>query len=253
MGDTTTLMDPIVDSTQQEFNDAQNSMTSFENDNVDSNDQDSNMNSNRQDNMNSNSHEAVNNSYDQENVHPNSENEQSFDDNGRGPFRYGYFLFCLLIQCIIIIVSIDIFLFLFIREFRDGNGQFDNNYGSSEYRNGSNWNNGKGSNDAGRFGGFGSNNMKGTSNYRSGSSSYGFNSPTNGGFKPQRSRWSSENQDENWSGAPQDSSPNVMNGPPPTQGGPQFGENQVPPFNEQESSGQLGAPLSNQLPSLLQV
>lgn len=90
MGDIN-LMDPIVDSTQQELNDAQNSMTSFENDNVDSNDQDSNMNSNRQDNMNSNSHEAVNNTYDQENVHPNSENDQSFDDNGRGPFRYVYF------------------------------------------------------------------------------------------------------------------------------------------------------------------
>jgi len=82
------LMDPIVDSTQQEFNDAQNSMTSFENDNVDSNDQDSNMNSNRQDNMNSSNHESMNNSYDQENGHPNSENEQSFDDNGRGSFRY---------------------------------------------------------------------------------------------------------------------------------------------------------------------
>lgn len=80
------LMDPIVDSTQQEFNDTQNSMTSFENDNVDSNDQDSNMNSNRQDNMNSNDDEY--NSYDQENGHPNSENEQSFDDNGRGSFRY---------------------------------------------------------------------------------------------------------------------------------------------------------------------
>lgn len=80
------LMDPIVDSTQQEFNDTQNSMTSFENDNVDSNDQDSNMNSNRQDNMNSNDDDY--NSYDQENRHPNSENEQSFDDNGRGSFRY---------------------------------------------------------------------------------------------------------------------------------------------------------------------
>lgn len=82
------LMDPIVDSTQQEFNDAQNSMTSFENENVDSNDQDSNMNSNRQDNMNSNSHESLNNSYDQDNGHPNSENEQSFDDNDRGSYRY---------------------------------------------------------------------------------------------------------------------------------------------------------------------
>lgn len=79
------LMDPIVDSTQQEFNDTQNSMTSFEND---SNDQDSNMNSNRQDNMNSNNHESMNNSYDQENGLPNSENEQSFDENGRGSFRY---------------------------------------------------------------------------------------------------------------------------------------------------------------------
>lgn len=79
------LMDPIVDSTQQEFNDTQNSMTSFEND---SNDQDSNMNSNRQDNMNSNNHESMNNSYDQENGLPNSENEQPFDENGRGSFRY---------------------------------------------------------------------------------------------------------------------------------------------------------------------
>lgn len=45
----------------------------------------------------------------------------------------------------------------------------------------------------------------------------------------------------------------MINGPPPTQGGSQFGENQVPPFNEQESSGQPGGPPSNQLPSLLQV
>lgn len=82
--DESSLMDPIVDSTQQEFNDTQNSMTSFENDNVDSNDQDSNMNSNQQDNMNSNNHE----SFDQENGHSNIENEQSFDDNGRGSFRY---------------------------------------------------------------------------------------------------------------------------------------------------------------------
>ncbi|XP_015374118.1 PREDICTED: transcription elongation regulator 1 isoform X1 [Diuraphis noxia] len=220
------LMDPIVDSTQQEFNDAQNSMTSFENDNVDSNDQDSNMNSNRQDNMNSNNHESMNNSYDEEeNGHPNSENEQSFDDNGRGSFR----------------------------EFGDGNGQFDNNYGSSEYRSESNWNNGKGSNETGRFGGFGNNNPKGSSNYRGGSS-YGFNSPTNGGFKPQRSRWSSESADDNWNGVPQDSSPNMMNGPPPiSQGGPQFGDSQAPSFNEQDRNGQSGGPPANQLPSLLQM
>lgn len=82
------LMDPVVDSVQQEFNDTQNSMTSFENDNVDSNDQDSNMNSNRQDNMNSNTRESMNNSYEQENGHLNSENDQSFDDNGRSSFRY---------------------------------------------------------------------------------------------------------------------------------------------------------------------
>lgn len=82
------LMDPVMDSAQQEFNDTQNSMTSFENDNVDSNDQDSNMNSNRQDNMNSNNHESMDDSYDQENGHPNDENEQSFDDNGRDSFRY---------------------------------------------------------------------------------------------------------------------------------------------------------------------
>lgn len=45
-----------------------------------------------------------------------------------------------------------------------------------------------------------------------------------------------------------------MNGPPPiTQGGPQFGENQVPPFNEQDGNGQPGGPPTNQLPSLLQV
>lgn len=81
------LMDPIVDSTQQEINDTQNSMTSFENENVDSNDQDSNMNSNRQDNMNSNNHESINNQYDQDNSLLNSENEQSFDDNGRSSFR----------------------------------------------------------------------------------------------------------------------------------------------------------------------
>lgn len=217
------LMDPIVDSTQQEFNDTQNSMTSFENDNIDSNDQDSNMNSNRQDNMNSNNHESMNNSYDHENGHLNSENEQSFDDNGRGSFR----------------------------EF--GDGQFDNNYGSSEYRSGSNWNNSKGNNDSGRFGGFGNNNPKG-SNYRGGGS-YGFNSPTNGGgFKPQRSRWSSENADENWNAAPQDSSPNMINGPPPiSQGGPQFGETQVPSFNEQDGNIQPGGPPTNQLPSLLQM
>lgn len=88
------LMDPIADSSQQEFNDNQTSMTSFENDNVDSNDQDSNMNSNRQDNMNSNNHESINNSYDKENGHPpHSENDQSFEDNGRSSFRYLYFLF----------------------------------------------------------------------------------------------------------------------------------------------------------------
>lgn len=80
------LMDPM--DSAQEFNDTQNSTTSFENDNVDSNDQDSNMNSNRQDNMNSNNHESINNSYDMENGHPNSDNEQSFDDNGRSSFRY---------------------------------------------------------------------------------------------------------------------------------------------------------------------
>lgn len=141
---------------------------------------------------------------------------------------------------------------LLYREFGDGNGQFDNNY-SSEYRSGSNWNNGKGNNDSGRFGGFGNNNPKGSSNYRGGGS-YGFNSPTNGNFKPQRSRWSSENADENWNGTPQDSSPNMMNGPPPiSQGGPQFGENQMPPFNEQDGNGQPGGPPPNQLPSLLQV
>ncbi|VVC37261.1 Hypothetical protein CINCED_3A007955 [Cinara cedri] len=214
-------MDPIVDSTRQEFNDNQNSMTSFENENIDSNDQDSNMNSNRQDNMNSNNHDP----FDQENGHSNIENEQSFDDNGRGSFR----------------------------DFGDGNGQFDNNFVSSEYRSGSNWTNNKGSNDAGRFGGFSNNNPKGSSNYRGGGS-YGFNSPTNGGFKPQRSRWSSENADENWNVAPQDSSPNMMNGPPPTsQGVQQFGENQASPFNEQDGTGQSSAPPTNQLPSLLQM
>jgi hypothetical protein len=141
----------------------------------------------------------------------------------------------------------------FNREFGDGNGQFDSNYGSSEYRGEPNWNNGKGNNEAGRFGGFGNNNPKGSSNYR-GSGSYGFNSPTNGSFKPQRSRWSSENSDENWNGVPQESSPNIMNGPPPiSQGGPQFGESQVPPFNEQDRNGQAGGPPTNQLPSLLQV
>lgn len=45
----------------------------------------------------------------------------------------------------------------------------------------------------------------------------------------------------------------MMNGPPPTQGGTQFGENQVLPFNEQEGNVQPGGPPSNQLPSLLQV
>lgn len=47
----------------------------------------------------------------------------------------------------------------------------------------------------------------------------------------------------------------MMNGPPPTsQGGQQFGENQVPPpFNEQDGNGQSGGPPTNQLPSLLQV
>lgn len=139
----------------------------------------------------------------------------------------------------------------FNREFGDSNGQFDDNYGSSEYKSGSNWNNGKGNNDSGRFG-FGNNNPKGSSNYRSGSS-YGFNSPTNGNFKPQRSRWSSENADDNWNGDSQDSPPN-MNGPPPiSQGVSQFGENQVPSFNDQAGNGQSGGPPTNQLPSLLQV
>jgi len=105
----------------------------------------------------------------------------------------------------------------------------------------------------GRFGGFGNNNPKG-SNYRGGGS-YGFNSPTNGGgFKPQRNRWSSENADENWNAAPQDSSPNMINGPPPiSQGGPQFGETHVPSFNEQDGNIQPGGLPTNQLPSLLQV
>lgn len=141
---------------------------------------------------------------------------------------------------------------LFNREFGDGNGHFDNNYGSSEYRGGSNWN-GKGSNDPGRFGGFSNNNPKGSANYRGGNS-YGFNSPTNGGFKAQRSRWSSENVDENWNGGPQDSSPSMINGPPPiSQGGPQFGENQAPPFNDQDENVQPNSLSTNQLPSLLQV
>lgn len=45
-----------------------------------------------------------------------------------------------------------------------------------------------------------------------------------------------------------------MNGPPPiSQGGTQFGENQIPQFNEQDNNVQPGGPPSNQLPSLLQV
>lgn len=143
----------------------------------------------------------------------------------------------------------------FNRDFGDGNNQFDNSYGSSEYRSGPNWNNSKGNNDSGRFGGFAGNNNPKGSNYRGGGQ-YGFNSPTNGGgFKPQRSRWSSENPDENWNGVAQDSSPNMINGPPPiSQGGPQFGETQVPAFNEQEGNIiQPGGPPTNQLPSLLQV
>lgn len=45
----------------------------------------------------------------------------------------------------------------------------------------------------------------------------------------------------------------MINGPPSiSQGGPQFGENQIP-FNEQDGNGQLGGPTPNQLPSLLQV
>lgn len=248
------LMDPVVDSTQQEFNDTQNSLTSFENDNGDSNDQDSNMNSNHQDNMNSNNQESLINSYDQENGNPNSENDQSFDDNGRSSFRYSFFKIIFINKALFYYCYIYIYINIcFNREFGDNNSQFDNNYGSVEYRNGSNWNNSKGSNDAGRFGGFGNNIPKGSSNYR-GNGSYGdFNSPTNGGYKHQRSRWSSENADENWNGASQDLSPNMMNGPPPiSQGGPQFGENQIP-FNDQDSNGQPGGPPTNQLPSLLQV
>lgn len=149
----------------------------------------------------------------------------------------------------IYIKSLNIYI-LFYREFRDENGQFDNNYGSSEYRNGSNWNNSKGNNDGGRFSGF--NNPKGSSNYRGGSS-YDFNSSPNGGFKHQRSRWSSENTDESWNGTSQDPS-NMINGPPPiSQGGTPFGENQIPQFNEQDNNIQPGGPPSNQLPSLLQV
>lgn len=46
----------------------------------------------------------------------------------------------------------------------------------------------------------------------------------------------------------------MINGPPPiSQGSTQFGENQIPPFNEQDSNMQPGGPPSNQLPSLLQV
>lgn len=46
----------------------------------------------------------------------------------------------------------------------------------------------------------------------------------------------------------------MINGPPPiSQGGPQFGENQVPPFNEQDNNIQSGGLPTNQLPSLLQV
>lgn len=46
----------------------------------------------------------------------------------------------------------------------------------------------------------------------------------------------------------------MINGPPPiSQGGPQFGESQVPSFNEQDGNIQSGGPPTNQLPSLLQV
>jgi len=91
------------------------------------------------------------------------------------------------------------------------------------------------------------------SNYRGGGSSYGFNSPTNGGgFKHQRSRWSSDNTDENWNGPPQDS-PSMVGPPPISHGGPQFGESQVSSFNEQDGNIQPGGLPANQLPSLLQV
>lgn len=46
----------------------------------------------------------------------------------------------------------------------------------------------------------------------------------------------------------------MINGPPPiSQRGPQFGENQLPPFNEQDGNAHPGGPPTNQLPSLLQV
>ncbi|XP_025202962.1 transcription elongation regulator 1-like [Melanaphis sacchari] len=79
-------------------------MISFENNHVNFNDQDSSMNSNQQDNMNSNNHMPMNYSYDRENGHSNPENEQLFNDNERGSFR------------------------------KFGDGQVENNYGSSAYR-----------------------------------------------------------------------------------------------------------------------
>ncbi|XP_050430254.1 transcription elongation regulator 1 [Adelges cooleyi] len=197
------LMDPEVDSTQQEFSNAQNSVDPFENENMDSNDQDSNMNSNHQDNMNSEDVDSMDNSYNQENGHQFNENE------GRTSFR----------------------------DFDDENGQFGSNKETSDpkFRGPSNWNSGRGNNDNGRF---------------RGGDTGDFNSQ-NGNFKPQRSRWS-ENADENWNGSSQEKSPSMMNGPN-SQGGPQFG-GQVPPiFNGQDPNGQIGAPPANQLPSLLQM
>lgn len=140
----------------------------------------------------------------------------------------------------------SMYTYRFLNEnFGDGNSRFDNNYGSN-YRSEFNWDN-SGGNKGGRFGGF-DNNNQGSSNL------LGFNSFTNRGFKSQRSRQCNENIDKNWNKVPQDSSPNMMNGPlPVSQRVLKFGKNQLPSFNEQNGIAYPGGPPTNKLPSLFQV
>ncbi|XP_050536238.1 transcription elongation regulator 1 [Daktulosphaira vitifoliae] len=118
------------------------------------------------------------------------------------------------------------------RHLEDDKEHFDNNLNPSDpsFKGPSSWNSDKGNNDGGRF---------------RNNDSYEYNSP-NSNFK-QKSRWSSENADENWNGSSHDTSP-IMNGSSNSQGVPQFG-GQV---NGQDPS-QPGCPQSNQLPSLLQM
>jgi len=138
------------------------------------------------------------------------------------------------------------YTYIFLNEkFVDGNNRFDNNCGS-DYRSESNWNNSEGYR-SGRFEGF-DNNNQGSSNHR------GFNSFTNRGFKSKRKRWCIENTNENWNKVPQDSSPNIINGPLPISlQCLKIGRNQLHPFNEQNGYAHPSGPPTYQSPSLCQV